>query len=254
MKIYSWNVNGIRAIEKKGFESWFEKLDPDILCLQETKASPDQLSAFLQQPKGYYAYFSSADKKGYSGVGVYSKVKPYSVRESFGIDKFDNEGRILRLEYENFLLYNIYFPNGGQGPQRLAYKLEFYEVFLSILKEELPKYKNIIICGDVNTAHEEIDLARPKANEKNTGFLKEEREWISQLLEVGFIDTFRHKNKDEIKYTYWDMKTRARDRNVGWRIDYFFVSKELNKYLAEAFILTEVLGSDHCPIGITLKI
>ncbi len=254
MRLLSWNVNGIRAVERKGFREWFEKEQPDILCIQETKARKEQLSSFLQKPEDYFAYFSSAEKKGYSGVAVYTKQQPITVQEGFSNSYFDGEGRTLRLEFESFILYNVYFPNGGMGPESLKYKLDFYDSFLKILKEELALGKKIIICGDVNTAHKEIDLARPKANEKNTGFLPEERAWIDRLLASGFIDTFRVFNKEPDNYTYWDMKTRARDRNVGWRIDYFFVSNNLKELLVDAFILKDVLGSDHCPVGIELMI
>jgi exodeoxyribonuclease-3 len=253
IKLLSWNVNGIRAAYKKGFIDWFAKEKPDMLCVQETKAHPEQLDDELLNVPGYQSFFSSAEKKGYSGTATYSKINPVKVENGIGVKKFDSEGRFLVTEFDEFVLFNIYFPNGKAKKERLQYKMDFYEVFLKHLKKLLKQDKKIVICGDVNTAHKEIDLARPKPNEKISGFLPEEREWIDKLLEAGFIDTLRVFNQKPEQYTWWDMMTRARDRNVGWRIDYFFISDNLKDNLKNAFILPDVMGSDHCPVGIELK-
>ena len=255
MKLISWNVNGLRAVHRKGDWDNFLQLSPDIFCLQETKANSHQLPQEVIKPQGYFSYFSSSEtKKGYSGVATYSKKEPLEVKYGFGEKRFDEEGRFLETHFENFVLINVYFPNGGGGPERLQYKFDFYDAFLNYIEKLRKGGKSIIFCGDVNTAHEEIDLARPKNNEKNTGFLPEERAWIDEVINTGYVDTFRHfyPNKAEA-YSYWDMKTRARDRNVGWRIDYFFVSPDLIPRLKDAKILDNVFGSDHCPIMIELK-
>jgi exodeoxyribonuclease III len=252
IRILSWNVNGIRAVYKKGFLDWFKKEKPDILCLQETKANEEQLPDELKNIEGYYSFFSSAERKGYSGVALYTKEKPKNVKKGFGIEKFDNEGRILIAEYPDFTLLNIYYPNGKAREERLRYKMDFYDAFLTYVNKLKKKGKNLIICGDVNTAHKEIDLARPKENEKVSGFLPEERAWMDKFVGHGYIDTFRIFNQEPENYTWWDMMTRARERNVGWRIDYFFVSDNFKKKVKDAFILSEIMGSDHCPIGIEI--
>ncbi len=255
MRIISWNTNGLRATAKQGhFDPLFLKYKPDILCLQETKVEADQLPLEIRNKKGYYSYFShSRKRKGYSGVAIYSKIKPEKVTE-LGIPNFDEEGRTLVAYYKDFVLITCYFPNGGSGPERLRYKLEFYDAFLKFInKLRKQKYK-VIFCGDVNTAHTEIDLARPKANEENTGFLPIERAWIDKVIAHGYIDTYRYLNQNKKDmYTYWDQKTSSRDRNVGWRIDYFFVSLDLVKDIKKSSMLTDYLGSDHCPILIELK-
>ena len=253
MRILSWNVNGIRAAYKKGLLDWFKKEDPDILCIQETKAHPEQLTDDLRNVDGYESYFSSAERKGYSGVAIYTKQKPKKVEHGFGVKKFDSEGRILVAEYPKFVLMSIYYPNGKASAERLKYKMEFYDAFLKFANKLKKQGKNIIVCGDVNTAHKEIDIARPKENEKVSGFLPEERAWIDKFLSNGYLDTFRMFNKEPDNYTWWDMITRARERNVGWRIDYFYVNEEFKKKVKDAFILADVMGSDHCPIGIELK-
>ena len=254
MKVLSWNVNGIRAVDRKGFFQWFTKEKPDVICLQEIKAQKEQLPSHLRNTTNYHLYINSAEKKGYSGVATYTKQKPLDVKMGFGIDKFDKEGRILITEYSNFILFNIYFPNGKKNQERLDYKLDFYDTFLAYADNLKAKGKKIVICGDFNTAHKEIDLARPKENEKISGFLPIERAWIDTFTDHGYIDTFREFNKQPEQYSWWDMKTRARERNVGWRIDYFFVNKEFMKYVKNAFILQEVLGSDHCPIGVEIEV
>lgn len=252
-RLISWNVNGIRAIHKKGFLDWFKSVNPDILSLQETKAHPDQLVDELKKVDGYESHFSAAEKKGYSGVVTYTKPKPVSIKQGIGIQKFDSEGRFIITEFEDFTLFNIYFPNGKASVERLKYKMDFYDAFLKHCKKLLKQNKKIIVCGDVNTAHKEIDLARPKENSQTSGFLIEEREWIDKFLAVGFIDTFRMFNQEPENYTWWDMVTRARERNVGWRIDYFYASENLKKYIVSAAIHSTVMGSDHCPIELELK-
>ncbi|MDO8566742.1 MAG: exodeoxyribonuclease III [bacterium] len=255
MKIVSWNVNGLRSLAKDEYWTTFLKTaKPDIFCLQETKASPEQLSESLLSPAGYSAFFSSCQiRKGYSGVALYSKIEPLSVIYGMGIKEFDQEGRFIGAEYEDFWLLNAYFPNGGKGPERIDYKLRFYDAFLAFA-EKLRSQKPVIFCGDVNTAHEEVDLARPKENEENTGFLPEERAWIDEVVSAGYTDSFRHfhpHTKDA--YSYWDLFTRARDRNDGWRLDYFFVVSEFIKRVKKADIHPLIYGSDHCPISITIS-
>lgn len=253
MKLLSWNVNGIRAVHKKGFLDWFNEQQADIICIQETKAQPDQIPEEIFKIDGYHTYFDSAEKKGYSGVGLFSKIKPASVLHSLD-SKFDNEGRIITAEYPEFLLYNIYFPNGGMSEERLQYKLDFYDAFLEEVEREKNKGKNIVITGDVNTAHKPIDLARPKPNETKSGFLPIERAWMDKLVAHGYVDTFRMFNREGENYTYWDQRFRARDRNVGWRIDYFFVNEGFQSKVKNAFIQPDVMGSDHCPVGLELEI
>ena len=254
MKILSWNVNGIRAADKKGLFNWFKKEDPDILCLQETKASSEQFPAYLRNTPKFFIYISSAERKGYSGVATYSKLKALDIKYGFRIDKFDNEGRILITDYSNFMLFNIYFPNGKKNQERLDYKLDFYDTFLAVANNFKANGKNIVVCGDFNTAHKEIDLAHPKENEKISGFLPIERAWIDTFIDHGYIDTFRYFNKKPNQYSWWSMRTKARERNIGWRIDYFFVNKEFIKCVKRAYIMQDVMGSDHCPIGIELEV
>jgi exodeoxyribonuclease-3 len=253
-KLLCWNVNGIRAIKNKGFLEWFRKESPDILCLQETKAQPDQLDADLKEVPGYQVYWNYPEKKGYAGVAVYTREKPQDVRYNIGDTKLDTEGRLIIVEYPAFTLFNVYFPNGGAGNKRVPYKMDFYDVFLKYADSLVKSGQKLIICGDVNTAHNEIDLARPKENVKNTGFLPEERAWMDKLVSHGYVDTFRHFHQEPEQYTYWDLKTGARARNVGWRIDYFFVSENMLSLVTSSFILPDVMGSDHCPIGMTLNI
>lgn len=253
MKLISWNVNGIRAVHKKGFIDWFKKEDPDILCLQETKAHEEQLPDELKNMHGYHALFCSGERKGYSGVCIYSKLLPQNVYRGFNIERFDKEGRILIADYPEFTLINIYYPNGKASAERLKYKMDFYDAFYDYANNLRAQGKKLIICGDVNTAHKEIDIARPKENSKISGFLPEERAWMDKFINSGYIDTFRVFNDQPEQYTWWDMLTRARDRNVGWRIDYFFISDDLKDRLKDAFIKQEVMGSDHCPIGIVIE-
>jgi exodeoxyribonuclease-3 len=253
IKFLSWNVNGIRAIYKKGLLDWLQKEAPDILCLQETKAGGETIPEDLLKLAGYHVDFSSAEKKGYSGVITFSRITPQNVVKGFGMEGFDREGRILISNFDNFVLFNIYFPNGKASGERLKYKMDFYGAFLVQADKARGEGKSIVICGDVNTAHKEIDIARPKENARSSGFLPEERAWMDQLLSHGYVDTFRLFNDEAGRYTWWDMVTRARERNVGWRIDYFFVSEDIKDRVTSAVILADVMGSDHCPIGITLK-
>lgn len=253
LKIYSWNVNGIRAVSKKGFHDWFKSTDADVICLQETKASPEQLSEELTAIPGYESFFSSCKtKKGYSGVVTYTRRKPAAAVYGMGEPIYDDEGRIVTTEFADFTLFNVYFPNGKASKERLQYKLDFYEAFQKHVCKLLKKGKGVVICGDVNTAHNEIDLARPKENVKVSGFMPEERAWMDRFIEAGFVDTFRMFNQEPGNYTWWDVMTRARERNVGWRIDYFFVSKNISDRVKHAAIHPDVLGSDHCPVSIEI--
>jgi exodeoxyribonuclease-3 len=229
MKIVSWNINGIRAIYKKNFLDWFKNENADVVCVQETKAEETQFPKDVKEVEGHNFYCSSAQKKGYSGVAAWSKIKPENVAVTIENELFDNEGRILRLDFKDFILFNIYFPNGGASDTRLKYKLDFYDYFIEYLKKF--KDKKIVICGDYNTAHCPIDLARPAQNENTSGFMPKEREKLDKLVQAGFTDTFRHFNKEPNNYTWWDYKTAARSRNIGWRIDYFFISKNVFKNL-----------------------
>ena len=254
LSIRCWNINGIRAAWKKGLPDWIEKENPDVLCLQETKAQPDQLGDDIKQFKDYKSYFFSAEKKGYSGVAIYTRKEPIRVSNGLNNPLFDNEGRVLEMEFDNFILFNVYFPNGGRGPERVKYKLDFYDALFNRSQELRKKQKNIVICGDYNTAHKEIDLARPKENVKTSGFLPIEREWVDKIIGMGYVDIFREYNKEPGQYSYWDQITRARDRNVGWRIDYYMVTKEMQSIVSNPTILMNVMGSDHCPIGLEVMI
>jgi len=255
LRLLSWNVNGIRAAARKGFLEWLAQDRPDVLCVQETKAAPEQVPGTLLEPEGYRSYWNPAERRGYSGVATYSRRVPDSVEYNFGRPEFDREGRLVKTEQHGFRLYNVYFPNGKQSKERLKYKLGFYDAFLEHLVHEAKLGRRLVICGDYNTAHKEIDLARPKPNERVSGFLPVERAWMDKLVEHGFVDTFRMFHPDEAgQYTWWDLMTRARERNVGWRIDYFFVSGNMRDSVADAFILPEVQGSDHCPVGIELRV
>ncbi len=257
MKFISWNVNGLRALYRKGNFSWLLEHDADFICLQEVKAEPEQLPEDLKNLSGYHSYFDfSKTRKGYSGVAVYARQKPEKVAYNMGIPELDQEGRLIALFYKEFVVLNVYFPNGGGGPERLNYKLRFYDAFLEYIENlHIAEHKKIIFCGDVNTAHEAIDLARPKENEKNTGFLPEERAWLDEVVAHGYVDVFRHlyPTKKDV-YTYWDMKTAARERNVGWRIDYFFISNDILPHLSSTKVHSAILGSDHCPIEMTLSL
>ncbi len=255
IKLLSWNVNGFRAVCGKPDWRWFAETDADIVGLQETKADPEQIPAERREPAGWESFWqASQGKKGYSGVAVFSRRKPLRVETDLPDPAFAGEGRYLHLEYEPFHFLNIYFPNGGMGDERLKYKLGFYDVFLEHA-QQLRKSKPIVVCGDFNTAHRPLDLARPKENEGVTGFLPIERAWMDRFVAAGYVDTFRTVHGDEPhQYTWWSYKTRARERNVGWRIDYFFVSEELRPAIRDAFIEADIMGSDHCPLGLVLDL
>ena len=252
MKIISWNVNGFRAIVKKGFLKWVDEVDPDILCLQETKVAREQLDEEQVNPPGYHAVWNSAERKGYSGVTTWSKVRPNNVCLGMGIKAFDAEGRVIRHEFPKFDLLNVYFPNGTSGEERLQFKLEFYDAFLEYCEKLRAQGKRLVVCGDVNTAHKPIDLENPKANEKNSGFLPVERAWIDKFISHGYADTFRILHPEPKQYTWWTYRTNARERNIGWRLDYFFVTENLKSRIRDSFIMSEVVGSDHCPVGLDI--
>lgn len=252
--LYSWNVNGIRAAQKKGLVEWIEKTQPDILGLQETKASPEQLDDTLKSLAGYQSFWASATRKGYSGVALYSKIPPKSVQVGLGMPEYDDEGRTIIAEYDDFVFITAYFPNGGNDHSRVPYKMAYKAVFLAYCETLRQQGKSIIFCGDLNTAHQEIDLARPKDNVKTTGFLPIERAWVDEVVAKGYVDIYRQLNPTaEGRYTWWSMRTAARERNIGWRIDYFFTTPDLQDKIASAEIHPDVLGSDHCPISLTLK-
>ena len=259
MKIISWNVNGIRAWYKKDAEqntfSWFLKQNPDFFCIQETKAHPEQLPDSLLDIEDYYAYFDhSKEKKGYSGVAIYTKHEPDKVEYGFGDENLDKEGRMLALFYENFVLINCYFPNGGMGGDKFKFKLNFFDAFLKYILKLRKKGLEVIFVGDVNVAHTALDILRAKENEDTIGFLPIERDWVSKVVASGFIDSWRHQHPKTEKYSWWDMKTRSRDRNVGWRIDYIFVSENLAPQMRRTEIHNEVYGSDHCPVSLEIEI
>ena len=254
MLLYSWNVNGIRAATRKGFADWVKAVSPDVICLQEVKAEVQQIPKEVLELEGYHMEWNPASRKGYSGVATLSRKKPKAVHRGMGIERFDCEGRILRHEYPGFDLLNVYFPNGTSGDERLQYKMEFYDAFLDHCESLRTDGKKLIVCGDVNTAHREIDLKNAKANEKNSGFLPQERAWVDKFIAHGYVDTFRLLHPDEPEqYSWWTFRANARERNIGWRIDYFFVTGDLTKKVKDAFIAPEVMGSDHCPIGLLLK-
>jgi exodeoxyribonuclease-3 len=253
-RLLSWNVNGLRSVINKGFLDWLQKEKPDVLCIQETKINDiEKLDADVREPAGYHVYWNYPERKGYAGVATFTKDEPADVRYDFGKSGLELEGRAIIAEYPGFILFNVYFPNGKASLERLKYKMAFYDVFLKYADSLKASGKKLVICGDVNTAHKEIDLARPKENAKVSGFLPEERAWMDKLVAHGYADTFRHYHKEPNQYSYWDIKTGARARNVGWRIDYFFVSENLLPAVTKTFIMPEVTGSDHCPVGIVLK-
>ena len=253
MKLFSWNVNGVRAIEKKGFLDWMSSELPDVLCIQETKAKFEQLPDTLQNIDGYYSYWHSAEKLGYSGVATFCKEEPLHVQYGLGIEKYDQEGRVLITEFENFLLYNIYFPNGQKDEFRLQYKLDFYNDLLAILNDQVESGTNVVVAGDWNTAHKPIDLANPKANEKYSGFLPVERAQLDEYVEHGYVDSFRLFHDEPNRYSWWTYRHGARERNIGWRIDYFFTNQEFANQITNADIHENVMGSDHCPVSLELS-
>lgn len=255
MKIISWNVNGIRAWYKKECLGWVLSQKPDIFCIQETKAEKIQLPDELANVGGYYSYFShSMERKGHSGTAIYTKIEPEQVTYGLGVDKFDKQGRQINLFYKDVVIINCYFPNGGGPADRLKFKLDYYEEFLKFINKLRKSGKEVIFCGDINVAHQEIDLARPDANKDNVGFLPIERAWVDKVIENNFIDIYRYLYPKDITYSWWDMKTRARDRNIGWRIDSFFVDKSLINKVKRTKIHDDVLGSDHAPVELDIEI
>lgn len=257
MKLVSWNVNGLRAVMKKDFQASVGRLDADILAIQETKLQEHQLTHAMQHLSDYTAFWSHATtRKGYSGVGVYTRHAPLTVRYGIGLPRFDDEGRILELDFGSFIFFNVYFPNGQMNPERLQYKLDFYEAFFDHVDRYKDDGRRVIITGDYNTAHNEIDLKNPQANSNTSGFLRIERDWLDRIIAAGYVDTFRHFYPDVVKYSWWTYRFKARDRNAGWRIDYFFTTRNLIEKgeITEAFIDNEIYGSDHCPVGIELSV
>jgi len=255
LRLFSWNVNGIRAAQKKGLLDWIQQESPDVLCLQETKAHPDQLDDALRQPEGYHTYWASAEKKGYSGVALYTQREPVSVQIGLGIEEFDREGRTIIADYGDFVLMNAYFPNGSRDLSRVPFKMAFKEAFLEASNGLRAEGRPVVFCGDVNTAHREMDLARPKQNEKSTGFLPLERAWIDKIVEEGYLDTFRLLHPDRTDaYSWWAYWGNARANNVGWRIDYFFTTPDLKNRILDADIHADVMGSDHCPVSLKLDV
>lgn len=250
MKLISWNVNGLRSVLKKNFLDYLDEEQPDVLCLQETKASPDQVEQLW--PAAYTTYWNTAQKKGYSGTVIFTRTRPLNVRNGIGHDEHDNEGRVITAEYDTFFLVNVYVPNSKRELTRLAYRQQWDRDFLAYLKQ-LEQTKPVVFCGDLNVAHTEIDLTNPKANVKNHGFTPEERAGFSAFVKAGFVDTFREFEKSGGHYTWWSPMAGARSRNVGWRIDYFLLSAALRPRLGHAFIRAKILGSDHCPVGIEMR-
>ena len=250
MKLISWNTNGIRACLNKGFMDFFEEIDADIFAVQETKMQEGQIEI---DTKGYYQYYDSAVKKGYSGTLVFTKEKPISVKKGIGIEEHDQEGRVVTLEFDKFYFVNVYVPNSKDGLLRIDYRMKWEDDFRKYLSS-LEKKKPVVVCGDLNVAHKEIDLKNPDTNHFSAGFSDQERNKFNELLNSGFIDTFRYLHEDEVKYSWWSFRTKARERNVGWRIDYFLVSNDLKEKINNADILNEVYGSDHCPVLLELDI
>ena len=248
MKFISWNVNGLRACITKGFEDIFRELDADFFCLQETKMQAGQCDF---SPEGYEAFFNYADKKGYSGTAIFSKHKPLSVTNGIGIDEHDHEGRVITLEMPDFFLVTVYTPNSQDELKRLDYRMRWEDDFQAYLKK-LDAQKPVIVCGDMNVAHQEIDIKNPKTNRRNAGFTDEEREKFGLLLGKGFTDTFRFKHPDEVTYSWWSYRFHAREKNAGWRIDYFVTSERLNDKIKDAKIHTQIMGSDHCPVELEI--
>ena len=250
MKFISWNVNGFRACLNKGFVDFFENADADFFCLQETKMQPGQADF---QPEGYFQYWYSAEKKGYSGTAVFTKHEPLSVSYGLGVDEHDHEGRAITLEYENFYLLCVYTPNAQRELARLSYRMEWEDALREYM-QKLDSKKPVIYCGDLNVAHEEIDLKNPKTNHFSAGFSDEERGKFTELLKAGFADTFRSLYPDTVKYSWWSYMFKSREKNVGWRIDYFVVSQRILENVKDSFILNEIMGSDHCPVGIEIDL
>ena len=254
IKLVSWNVNGIRAVSKKDeFWEWFDSTDADIISFQEVRATEEQIPKKLAEVDGFHKYYNKAERKGYSGVGTYSKMEPVSVTKGLGIEELDNEGRVLRIEYPDFILFNIYFPNSGKDGVRLDFKVEFCNALLKQLVDLKNEGKNVVITGDYNIAHHPIDVYNPKNCEGKSGYLPEERAWLDELEEAGFVDTFRMFDEGEGNFTWWSYRFKARERNSGWRLDYFYVNEEMKNNVKSAEILADIYGSDHCPVTLELE-
>ncbi len=254
IRIVSWNVNGIRAAEKKGFLTWLRTSNADIVAVQETKAQPDQVSGDLRAPAGYHVHWCAAERKGYSGVATFSRDEPKGITRGLGDPRFDGEGRVLISTFDDLVVFNIYFPNGGRGPEWVSHKLAFYARFVEVVQAAIARGVRVVVVGDVNTAYQEIDLARPRENRTTSGFLPEEREAMAAFFAVGLIDTFRALHPTAAKYTWWSPWAGARQRNIGWRLDYIFVSPNLREAILDADVYPEVPGSDHCPVAVTLAL
>lgn len=251
-KLVSWNVNGIRAAERSGFSKWFENEKADVVCLQEIKARPEQLDGFLINPLGYHSVWNPAEKPGYSGTVIYTKFEPLEVKLGLGDSEIDSEGRVITAQFKEFTLVNAYFPNSQREGVRLPFKLKFCEKMLKHLNKITKAGQNVLLCGDYNIAHRAIDLKNPKSNEKNAGFLPEERSWMDSFLESGYIDTFRNFNPNPGHYTWWSYRPGVRERNIGWRIDYFCANEDFRDRLKDVTHESQVMGSDHCPVSLRL--
>lgn len=254
MKITTWNVNGIRAAIGKGFLDWFKNEQPDVLCVQEIKAYEEQVDEELKKIPGYHQYWNPAKRAGYSGVATFSKLEPLAAQPGFGVPEYDGEGRVILTRYPDFFLFNVYFPNGQRDQERLDYKLGFYEKFLDYCDGLMADGQQVIITGDFNTAHNEIDLANPKSNQKTSGFLPEERAWIDRYLEHGFIDAFRQLYPEKVQYSWWTYRFGARERNIGWRLDYYLVTEGIMGKVKDVIVHDQIMGSDHCPVSLILEI
>lgn len=254
LNLYSWNVNGLRALHRKGlFLDWLATAQPDIVAMQETKCRPDQLDDILRDPPGYYSYWAAAERAGYSGTALFTRREPLAVQIGLGLTDYDREGRTIVADYGDFVLINAYFPNGSRDHSRVPFKMQFNADFLHYIEALRAEGRSVIFCGDVNTSHQEIDLARPRQNRNTTGFMDIEREWIDQVIAHGYIDTYRALNPDKTgAYTWWSQVSFSREKNVGWRLDYFFVSPDLWPRVADAGIHPDMPGSDHCPVSLTL--
>lgn len=254
MRIISWNVNGIRAGERKGFLTWLAGCEADVVALQEIKAAPEQLSAALRAPAGYHAHWLPAQRPGYSGVATLSCAAPLEVRRGLGDPRFDAEGRVLVTRFPAFTLFNVYVPSGTTGPERVAFKLDFTAALREALRAELEAGRSLVVVGDLNTAYAEIDLARPRENQRTSGFMPEERAALGELFAIGLVDSFRHLHPTAVKYSWWTQRAGARERNVGWRLDYILVSRDLAPHIVAADTHPEVTGSDHCPVSVELAL
>ncbi len=248
MKIITYNLNGIRAAMSKGLVDWISQVSPDVLCVQEIKANPDQVGVFEFEELGYHHYWYPAQKKGYSGVAIFTKQKPKHIEYGCGIKEYDDEGRILRIDFEEFSVMSVYHPSGSSGDLRQAFKMEWLEAFLNYINQLKATYPNLVICGDFNICHKAIDIHNPKSNANTSGFLPEEREWMEQFINSGFVDSFRHFNQEPHQYSWWSYRAGSRAKNLGWRIDYNFVTENLKNRISRSVILPSAIHSDHCPV------